>query len=110
VAIASGAVADIPPVDKPLPLVGDSESAFYLYLEVEDRPGVLSQVASVLGDHGISVRSVVQRGMEDNARLVMVSHPVADSAFQAALAQLAGLDSLRSQPRAIRVIEEDFSA
>jgi homoserine dehydrogenase len=48
--------------------------------------------------------------MEDNARLVMVSHPVADSAFQAALAQLAGLDSLRSQPRAIRVIEEDFSA
>jgi homoserine dehydrogenase len=110
VAIASGAVADIPPVEKPLALVADSESAFYLYLEVEDRPGVLSQVATVLGDQGISVRSVVQRGMEDNARLVMVSHPVADSSFQAALAQLAGLDSLRSQPRAIRVIEEDFSA
>jgi homoserine dehydrogenase len=110
VAIASGAVADVPPVDQPLALVSDSESSFYLYLEVEDRPGVLSQVSTVLGDHGVSVRSVVQRGMEDNARLVMVSHPVADSAFQAALAQLAGLDSLRSQPRAIRVIEEDFSA
>jgi homoserine dehydrogenase len=110
VAIASGAVADIPPVDKPLPVVSDSQSSFYLYLEVEDRPGVLSQVAAVLGDHGISVRSVVQRGLEDNARLVMVSHPVADSAFQAALAQLADLDALRSPPRAIRVIEEDFSA
>lgn len=109
VAIASGAVADVPPVDSPLAVVGDSESAFYLYLEVEDRPGVLSQVASVLGDHGISVRSVVQRGLEDNARLVMVSHPVADSAFQSALAQLAELDALRAQPRAIRVIEEDFS-
>jgi homoserine dehydrogenase len=109
VAIASGAVAEVPPVDRSLAVVDDSESAFYLYLEVEDRPGVLSQVASVLGDHGVSVRSVVQRGLDDNARLVMVSHPVADSAFKTALAQLAELDALRAQPRAIRVIEEDFS-
>ena len=109
VAIASGAVAEVPPVDRSLAVVDDSESAFYLYLEVEDRPGVLSQVASVLGDHGVSVRSVVQRGLDDNARLVMVSHPVVDSAFKTALAQLAELDALRAQPRAIRVIEEDFS-
>lgn len=110
VAIASGAASGVPPASEPLPLAGDCESAFYLYLEVEDRPGVLSQVASVLGDHEVSVRSVVQRGLGDNARLVMVTHPVADSAFKAALTQLEGLDSLRSQPRAIRVIEEDFSA
>ncbi|MCX6394625.1 MAG: homoserine dehydrogenase [Solirubrobacterales bacterium] len=108
VAIASGAVAQVPPATNELPVVADSESAFYLHLEVEDRPGVLSQVATVLGDHGVSVRSVVQRGNAGNARLVMVSHPVADSKFQKALTVLAGLDSLRAQPRAIRVIEEDF--
>ncbi|CAB4879094.1 MAG: homoserine dehydrogenase [Actinobacteria bacterium] len=108
VAIASGAVAEVPPATNELPVVSDSESAFYLHLEVEDRPGVLSQVATVLGDHGVSVRSVVQRGNAGNARLVMVSHPVADSNFRAALSVLAGLESLRAQPRAIRVIEEDF--
>ncbi|MEI7889080.1 MAG: homoserine dehydrogenase [Actinomycetes bacterium] len=108
VAIASGAVAEVPPATNELPVVADSESAFYLHLEVEDRPGVLSQVATVLGDHGVSVRSVVQRGNAGNARLVMVSHPVADSNFRAALSVLAGLESLRAQPRAIRVIEEDF--
>ena len=110
VAIASGAVTDIPPATDPLPVVTDTESAFYLHLEVEDRPGVLSQVAAVLGDHGISVRSVVQRGLGENARLVMVSHRVPDAAFSAALNQLSGLESLRAEPRAIRVIEEDFGS
>ena len=110
VAIASGAVTEIPPATDPLPVVTDTESAFYLHLEVEDRPGVLSQVAAVLGDHGISVRSVVQRGLGENARLVMVSHRVSDASFSAALTQLSGLESLRAEPRAIRVIEEDFGS
>ncbi|MCX6388408.1 MAG: homoserine dehydrogenase [Solirubrobacterales bacterium] len=110
VAIASGAVTEISPATDPLPIVTDTESAFYLHLEVEDRPGVLSQVAAVLGDHGISVRSVVQRGLGENARLVMVSHRVSDASFSAALTQLSGLESLRAEPRAIRVIEEDFGS
>jgi homoserine dehydrogenase len=69
-----------------------------------------AEVPEGMLNDSVVVSTTVVAGMEDNARLVMVSHPVADSAFQAALAQLAGLDSLRSQPRAIRVIEEDFSA
>lgn len=109
VAIAKGATFDVPPADRPLEVVPDSVSSFYLYLEVEDRPGVLAQVAAVLGERGVSVRSVVQRGIAGNARLVMVSHPVADSVFRGALAELEGLDSIRAEPRSIRVIEEDFS-
>ena len=60
-------------------IVDDVESAFYLRLEVADRPGVLAQVAERLGLQGVSVRSVVQEGLGDTARLVIVTHPVAES-------------------------------
>jgi homoserine dehydrogenase len=64
----------------------------------------------MLGDEGISVRSVVQRGLGDNARLVMVTHRVSESRFEAALVGIAGLDSMRASPRAIRVLEEEFTS
>ena len=40
-----------------LPLVDDVASAFYLHLEVADRPGVLAQIAEILGMQGASVKS-----------------------------------------------------
>jgi homoserine dehydrogenase len=106
--------AMIPPAMAPAPstemeIATDVVSAFYLHLEVLDEPGVLARIAGVLGEHGISVKSVVQKGLGDNARLVMVVHPVLESRFFAALDELAGLDVLRTAPRAIRVIEEEFA-
>ncbi|HKH41752.1 MAG TPA: homoserine dehydrogenase [Solirubrobacterales bacterium] len=91
-----------------LEIARDVEMAFYLHLEVEDRPGVLAQVAEVLGDNEVSVRSVVQRGRGDDATLIMVMHPVSEGRFGAALETIAKLDFLRSPPRSIRVIEEEF--
>ena len=91
-----------------LDIVSDVASSFYLHLEVADRPGVLAAIADVLGRNEISVKSLVQRGMGDDARLVMVMHEVAESRFSSALDEIAGLDFLRSAPRAIRVIEEEF--
>ena len=106
--------AMIPPASTPettqsLPLVRDVVSAFYLHLEVADRPGVLAQVAQLLGLQGASVKSVVQKGLGGNARLVMVVHPLLESRFFAAVALIGGLDFLRSRPRAIRVIEEEYA-
>ena len=101
--------ASTPPASGRLEIVADVVSAFYLHLEVPDTPGVLARIAGVLGEHGISVKSVVQKGLGDNARLVMVVHPVLESRFFAALAELARLELLRTAPRAIRVIEEHFA-
>ena len=95
------------PLD-PLPLVEDFESAFYLHMEVADRPGVLASVTRVLGEHGVSIKSVVQRGIGDGARLVMVTHPVTESSLRAAVERVGEFDFLRSRPRTIRVIEEEF--
>jgi homoserine dehydrogenase len=91
-----------------LSLVSDIESAFYLHLEVADRPGVLAQVAEILGLQGASIGSVVQKGIGDDARLDMVAHRVLESKFLAAVDLIERLDFVRSPPRVIRVIEEVF--
>jgi len=101
--------ASTPPTSRALEIVQDVVSAFYLHLEVADEPGVLAQVAHVLADEAVSVKSVVQKGMGDQARLVMVTHAVLESRFAAAMAQLRGLEVLRAPPRAIRVLEEEFA-
>src|SRR3989440_4529811 len=100
--------AQTPPTRQRLPIVEDVESAFYLHMEVADRPGVLAQVAQVLGLQGVSIKSVVQKGLGENARLVMVAHPILESRFFAALEMIAGLGFMRSRPRAIRVIEAEY--
>jgi homoserine dehydrogenase len=91
-----------------LPVLPDVTSSFYLYLEVADRPGVLARIATVLGDHDVSVKSVVQRGAGEDARLVMVVHECLESRFAEAVRALGALGDLRSQPRSIHVIEEEF--
>jgi homoserine dehydrogenase len=91
-----------------LEIATDVEMAFYLHLEVDDRPGVLAQIAEVLGDNEVSVRSVVQRGLGGEAQLIMVMHPVSEQRFTNALRKIAKLEFLRSPPRSIRVIEEEF--
>ncbi len=96
------------PDEVPLPVLGDVESSFYLHLEVEDRPGVLAEVARLLSSAGVSVRSVVQKGMGEEARLVMVVHRCPEQDFLAAVDEIAGLDYMRAAPRFIRVIEEEF--
>ncbi|MBA2637446.1 MAG: homoserine dehydrogenase [Solirubrobacterales bacterium] len=105
--------AMIPPASTPaltesLEIVTDVESAFYVALEVADRPGVLAQIAQLLGMQGASIKSVVQHGLGDNARLVMVVHPLLESRLFAAVELIERLDFVRGRPRAIRVIEEEF--
>ena len=107
VSILSGRTA-VHAIHERLEMVRDIGSSFYLHLEVADRPGVLAQIADVLGRNEVSVRSVVQRGMGDDARLVMVMHEGPESSFFRALEEIATLDFLRATPRAIRVIEEEF--
>jgi len=89
-----------------LPIVADVPSSFYLHLEVADQPGVLALVATVLGDHEVSVKSVVQRGIGEDARLVMVLHECLESRFARAIEALNELDELRGPARLIHVIEE----
>ena len=93
---AIGGARTLAPPLAPLPIVEDVASAFYLHMEVDDRPGVLAQVAQLLGDAGASIKSVVQQGLGGRAQLMMVTHPLRALAAAAALGRI---ERARARPR-----------
>jgi homoserine dehydrogenase len=97
-----------PPPPEPLRVVSDVESAFYMHIEVADEPGALAAIAGLLGEQGASIKSVVQRGLGENARLVMVTHAVSESRLREASRLIGELAFVGSAPRVIPVIEEEF--
>jgi homoserine dehydrogenase len=82
------------------------ETAFYLNLDVADRPGVLASVAGAFGRHGVSIRSMEQEGLGDEARLVFITHSAREAAVQATLHDLAQLDAVDRITSVLRVVGE----
>ena len=86
--------------------IDDLEAAFYLHLELVDRPGVLAQVAEVFGRHAVSIRSLEQETLGESARCVFITHRAVESDFQATLAELATLSAVRRVVGVLRVVGE----
>jgi homoserine dehydrogenase len=87
--------------------IDDVESAYYLNVEVLDRPGVLARVAGVFGDHGVSIRSMEQEGLGDEARLIFITHRARGADVQATLRGLEALDSVDRIGSVLRVVGDD---
>jgi homoserine dehydrogenase len=87
--------------------VDDLRSQYYLALDVADQPGVLAAVAGILGDHGVSIQSMEQQGLGDEARLVFITHVAREADVQATLVDLKALDSVRSVGGLLRVIGDE---
>ncbi len=85
----------------------DVDTQYYLALDVADRPGVLAQVAATFGEHGVSIRSVLQRGRGDAAQLVLVTHLAKERAVRATLADLRKLEVVTSLGSVMRVEGEE---
>jgi homoserine dehydrogenase len=68
--------------------VGEVRSAYYLRAMVQDRPGVLSQVAGILGRHDISIASVIQKGRAGAVPIVMMTHEALERNMAAALEEI----------------------
>ena len=83
---------------RPMALPQDVPSAFYLRLMVLDQPGVLAAVARVFGDEGVSIRTVVQKGEGDEARLVLVLHRAPERRVLRALSACAACASSAASP------------
>jgi homoserine dehydrogenase len=77
---------------------------YYLSLDVADRPGVLEQVAAAFARHLVSIVQVLQTGMGDEARLVLVTHTALERDMQATVAELRQLDSVDRVGTLLRVI------
>ncbi len=85
--------------------VDEVESAYYLNMEVGDAPGVLAEVAGVFGKHGVSIGSMEQTGLGEDARLVFITHIARERALRQTLSELDELDSVRAISSVLRVIE-----
>jgi len=86
--------------------MAELETCYYLRLNVDDKPGVLAQVSKVLGDHRISISSVIQKTVDDKAQtaeIVIMTHPAKEAEMQRALKELERLASVKEIGNLIRV-------
>ncbi|MBI4287339.1 MAG: homoserine dehydrogenase [Chloroflexi bacterium] len=86
--------------------VADIETRFYLRMNVADSPGVLAQIARILGENQISISSVIQKENDrqaQTAEIVIMTHPARESAMQKALKEAAALEVVREIANFIRV-------
>jgi homoserine dehydrogenase len=81
---------------------------YYLRFTAVDRPGVLSTIAGVLGDHEISIASVIQKGrrIKGAVPIVMMTHEAVEKDVRQALQILDGLDIIQAETILIRVEAE----
>ena len=84
-------------------------SAFYISIDVFDRPGVLAAVANVFGDHNISIRSMEQIGLDHEARLIFLTHEATERDLAGTIKALGQLDVVDSVGGVLRVISSNDS-
>ena len=86
----------------------DLEARYYIRLDVADRPGVLAQIAQVLGDGQISIAAVLQKDTQpetESAEIVITTHPAREASMQKALLAIAGLSQVRRVSNTLRIEE-----
>jgi homoserine dehydrogenase len=94
-------------LDRRIRPMEDMESAYYLLLDVEDRPGVLAQIAGVFGENLVSIKSVWQEGTGEEAQLVLITHRAREGSLQRTARELADLAPVRSVRSVLRVEEAE---
>ena len=91
----------------PVKRIEDTENRFFLRMQVEDRPGVLANVASVLGNNGVSIAQVIQKTRTvDTAEIVVITDLVQERNFRDSLAVFSGMSVIRKISSVIRVYSE----
>lgn len=85
----------------------DMESRFFLRLHVDDRPGVLASIASVLGNNNVSIAQMIQKQKdEDLAEIVVVTSGVREGDFNDAMLIIEGMNVVHKVSSVIRVYGE----
>ncbi len=85
----------------------DMESRFFLRLHVDDRPGVLASIASVLGNNNVSIAQMIQKQKDgDLAEIVVVTSGVREGDFNDAMLIIEGMNVVHKVSSVIRVYGE----
>ena len=89
----------------PIKPMGEIVSKYYLRFSVVDRPKVLSRISGVLGDHGISIESMIQtaRSARESVPIVIMTHEAKEADVRAALAEIDALEIITEKTNLIRI-------
>ena len=89
----------------PLKPMGEIVSKYYLRFSAVDRPKVLSRISGVLGDHGISIESMMQNTRSDQGSvpIVIMTHEAREADVRAAMAEIDTLDIITEKSHLIRI-------
>jgi homoserine dehydrogenase len=94
--------------DRRIRAPGELKSRYYLRFGVVDRPGVLAQLAMILGEHEISISEVVQEGARKENQpvaVVVTTHLALEANVQKALARIDALETVLEKTRLLRIFE-----
>ncbi|CAB5080095.1 Homoserine dehydrogenase (EC [Olavius algarvensis associated proteobacterium Delta 3] len=95
--------------DIPIMPVEDIKTHYYFRFAALDRPGVLSKIAGILGNHQISIKSVHQKGRKTDGAvpIVMLTHRAVEKSVSQALSKITALDVVADKPILIRIEDDD---
>jgi len=94
-------------LDRPIRSMDATTGQYYLNLHVEDRPGVLAEIAEAFAHNGVSIERVWQEGFAEEATLVFITHRAQEGAFQKTVAELRDRTSVRAVASLLRVEGEE---
>ena len=88
-------------------------SRYYLRVVVQDRPGVLAEIASALGQHDVSIASMIQHEAREDGgdastpvvSLVIMTHAASAGAMEKSVSAIQQLDAVKAQPVRMRVLD-----
>ena len=91
----------------PIVSVDELVTHYYFRFTVKDQPGVLSTIAGILGEYGISIQSVQQKGRKSSGAVpvVMLTHRAREADVQNAFRRIEALDVVDEKPMLIRLEE-----
>jgi homoserine dehydrogenase len=87
--------------------IDEVESQFYLLMEVADQPGVLAKIADQFGRHRVSIKSMQQRGIGADARLIFVTHRAREADLRATVHALRDVDVVHRVGSVLRVLGDE---
>ena len=92
--------------DTPILPIDDIESAYYLRLEVEDRAGVMADIAKILAEQGISMEAIIQKEPQQiggEVSVILLTRKVIESNMNKAISAIEALSSTLGKITRIRV-------
>ena len=98
---ASQAIRDLPIVP-----MAEVETPWYLRMEAQDKPGVMSEVTRIFSDHGISIEALIQKAPaagENRVPVIVLTNKAAQGRLEAAVTAIEALDSIAGKIASIRV-------